>query len=73
MKEIPEELRGHLVATPETLGGAVRFEGTRVFAWQLFDHLLDGRGIEEFLEDFPGVRRESVEAARAWLRVQASA
>lgn len=70
MKEIPEELRGHLVSTPDTLGGAVRFAGSRVFAWQLIDHLLDGRSIEEFLADFPGVSSEAVEAVQAWARTR---
>jgi uncharacterized protein (DUF433 family) len=70
MKEIPEELRGHLVSTPDTLSGAVRFQDTRVFAWQLIDYLLNGRSTEEFLADFPGVSSEAVEAVQAWTRAR---
>lgn len=63
---IPKELEGILVSTPDTLHGAVRFAGTRVFAYQLFDYLLTGHSLEEFLTDFEGVQREQAEAVMQW-------
>ena len=63
---IPKELESVLVATPDTLHGAVRFAGTRVFAYQLFDYILTGKTVDEFLEDFEGVTREQAEAVMQW-------
>jgi uncharacterized protein (DUF433 family) len=59
---IPKELRGILVANPETLSGAVRFKGTRVPVQALIDTLDVGGGIAEFLEGWPNVPREHAEA-----------
>jgi uncharacterized protein (DUF433 family) len=64
--EIPKELEGVLVSTPDTLHGAVRFAGTRVFAHQLFDYILTGRSLDEFLSDFAGVKREDAQAVLHW-------
>jgi len=43
---------------PEILGGTPVFDGTRVPIESLFDHLEDGVSLDEFLEDFPTVKRE---------------
>lgn len=59
---IPAELQDVLVASPDTLSGAVRFKGTRVPVQALLDTLLHNRSIEFFLEGYPGVTREQVEA-----------
>lgn len=37
------------------------FEGTRVPVYALFDCLLEGQTLEEFLTDFDSVKREEVE------------
>ncbi len=63
---IPKELESILVSTPDTLHGAVRFHGTRVFASQLFDYILTGHSLDEFLEDFPGITRTDAEAVLNW-------
>jgi uncharacterized protein (DUF433 family) len=42
---------------PEVLGGALVFQGTRVPAQTLLDYLQDGFSLDEFLENFPSVRR----------------
>ena len=43
---------------PEILGGTPVFDGTRVPIESLFDHLEGGVTLDEFLDDFPSVRRE---------------
>ena len=48
---------------PDVMSGAPVFAGTRVPAKNLLDYLEHGRSIEEFLDDFPTVRREQVIAA----------
>jgi uncharacterized protein (DUF433 family) len=45
---------------PEILGGTPVFYGTRVPIKNLFDYLETGESIEEFLNDFEGVKREQV-------------
>jgi uncharacterized protein (DUF433 family) len=59
---IPTELQNILVSDPDTLSGAVRFKGTRVPVQVLLDTLLRDHSIDYFLEGFPGVTREQVEA-----------
>jgi uncharacterized protein (DUF433 family) len=48
--------------TPERLSGAWVFKGTRVPVSALFENLEDGARIDDFLEWFPGVTREQIEA-----------
>jgi uncharacterized protein (DUF433 family) len=45
---------------PEIMSGAPCFAGTRVPIRNLIDYLEGGDSIDEFLEDFPSVRREQV-------------
>lgn len=44
----------------EILGGTPVFNGTRVPIKNLFDYLETGETIDEFLDDFDGVKREQV-------------
>jgi len=44
----------------EILGGTPVFSGTRVPIKNLFDCLETGETIDEFLDDFDGVKREQV-------------
>lgn len=46
----------------EIVSGAWVFRGTRVPVQALFANLEDGARIDDFLEWFPGVTREQVEA-----------
>ena len=48
---------------PEILGGAAVFVGTRVPVQNLLDYLRGGDTLDQFLQDFPSVRREQAEAA----------
>ena len=45
---------------PEIMSGVPCFAGTRVPIQHLIDYLEGGDSIEDFLEDFPSVRREQV-------------
>ena len=45
---------------PEIMSGVPCFAGTRVPIQNLIDYLEGGDSIEDFLEDFPSVRREQV-------------
>lgn len=47
---------------PEILGGALVFSGTRVPVQAMFDYLVGGQPLEEFLIDFPTVSREHASA-----------
>ncbi|HEY7338527.1 MAG TPA: DUF433 domain-containing protein [Bryobacteraceae bacterium] len=47
---------------PEKLGGVWIFRGTRVPVSALFSNLEGGATIDEFLDWFPGVSREQVNA-----------
>jgi uncharacterized protein (DUF433 family) len=44
--------------SPEVMSGAAVFAGTRVPAQSLLDYLAGGHTLEEFLDDFPTVKRE---------------
>ena len=44
--------------SPEIVGGTAVFTGTRVPIKALFDYLETGDNLENFLDDFPSVKRE---------------
>ncbi len=48
---------------PEVLGGTPVFAGTRVPVQSLFDYLEGGETLDEFLRQFPSVKREQAVAA----------
>jgi uncharacterized protein (DUF433 family) len=62
---------------PEIMSGALCFAGTRVPVKNLFDYLEGTSTLEDFLEDFPSVSRETaiavLESARARLTQDATA
>lgn len=64
---IPGELHEVLVATPDTLSGAVRFRGTRVPVQALLDTLSDGLPVSDFLEGYPDVTPAQAQAVVARL------
>ena len=51
-------LAGIIQKDPDVLSGALVFVGTRVPVRSLFDYLEGGDSLEEFLHQFPSVRRE---------------
>ena len=52
------ERESPLERSPDVLGGAVVFCGTRVPVQALFDYIEGGQRLDDFLEDFPTVSRE---------------
>lgn len=46
--------------SPDVMGGALCFAGTRVPEQTLLDYLEAGESIDEFLEGFPTVTRQQV-------------
>jgi uncharacterized protein (DUF433 family) len=44
--------------SPDVMGGQAVFSGTRVPVRTLFDYLEAGERLDDFLADFPTVRRE---------------
>jgi len=52
---LPEPL---ITISPEYLGGAPVFTGTRVPVEALFDYIEGGDPLDDFLQDFPNVTRE---------------
>jgi uncharacterized protein (DUF433 family) len=48
--------------SPERVSGAWVFKGTRIPLSALFQNLEDGAAISDFVEWFPGVTREQVDA-----------
>lgn len=48
---------------PDILGGTPVFVGTRVPIQSLFDYLEGGETLDEFLRQFPSVKREQAIAA----------
>jgi uncharacterized protein (DUF433 family) len=69
------ELREIVHSDPEILSGTPVFVGTRVPVQALFDYLEGGETLDEFLDQFPSVRREqavaALDAARQALLVSA--
>ena len=51
-----------VTASPDTVSGAFVFRGTRVPVRALFENLEDGATVDDFLQWFPGVGREQVDA-----------
>lgn len=53
---------------PEVLGGTPVFVGTRVPVQSLFDYIEGGDTLDEFLHQFPSVKREQALAALEFAR-----
>lgn len=52
------DIRKLITIDKEILGGTPVFTGTRVPIESLFDHLETGVSLDEFLDDFPSVKRQ---------------
>lgn len=62
-----------IVRDPDILGGMPVFAGTRVLVRTFLDCLQAGYSIDDFMEDFPSVRREQtvklLKEAGEWLEL----
>ncbi|MCB0113955.1 MAG: DUF433 domain-containing protein [Caldilineaceae bacterium] len=56
------EMLDAIESAPDKVSGAWVFKGTRVPVAALFENLRDGATVDEFLEWFPGVTRQQIEA-----------
>jgi len=54
--------RNLITSDKEILGGTPVFTGTRVPVQTLFDYLEHSHPLDEFLDDFPTVKREHAQA-----------
>lgn len=54
--------------SPKILSGTPVFAGTRVPVETIFDYLAGGHTLDEFLDDFPTVRREQALELLAQIR-----
>jgi uncharacterized protein (DUF433 family) len=56
----------HMITlSPDVLSGTPVFSGTRVPVKNLIDYLRAGDNVDTFLEDFPSVKREQIDAVLA--------
>ncbi|HZM04038.1 MAG TPA: DUF433 domain-containing protein [Candidatus Saccharimonadales bacterium] len=53
------ELSDYIIADPEIMGGEPVFRGSRVPVASLFEHLESDCPLDEFLENFPSVSRDT--------------
>ncbi len=53
-------MNNYVTISPNIHSGVPVFTGTRVPVKNLFDYLKGGDSIEEFLNDFPSVKREQI-------------
>lgn len=61
IKKLDKKMNNQLIVKdPEILSGIPVFKGTRVPVKNLLDYLETGDSIEEFLDDFPTVKKENV-------------
>jgi uncharacterized protein (DUF433 family) len=56
---------------PEIMSGVPVFAGTRVPVESLFDYLIEGSNLEEFLECFPTVKREDALSVLSYSKQEA--
>lgn len=70
MKTVHKE--DFVTVDPEIMHGTPVFKRTRVPIDTLFDYLATGDSLDEFLEDFPSVKREYAEMAIEYARRMAA-
>lgn len=66
MYESPLQKRLPITVDKDIMSGTPVFEGTRVPIQTLFDYLMDGCDLAEFLDNFPTVSQESALAILAY-------
>ena len=61
-------MSGIVTSNPNVMHGTPCFSGTRVAVQTFFDHVEAGYSLDQFLEEFPTVKREQVIGLLAALR-----
>ena len=61
---------GPINIDPETMGGTPVFTCTRVPIQALFDYIGTGETLDEFLENFPSVKKNLLSRFYRWLKSQ---
>jgi uncharacterized protein (DUF433 family) len=64
--QVPKELEGILSINPNIMGGAICFTGTRIPVKILLDNHRSSISVEEFLDAYPDLTREQVQAVIDW-------
>ena len=62
LRDTPPVRKKIISSTPDVMGGAQVFAGTRVPVQTLIDYMEGGETIDDFLEGFPTVKREQITA-----------
>ena len=63
---IPSELKGVLSQNPNIMSGSICFIGTRIPVKILLDNTLDGVPILEFMDAYPDITSEQIQAVLRW-------
>jgi uncharacterized protein (DUF433 family) len=63
---IPKELENVLSINPNIMGGAICFTGTRIPVQILLDNHRASVPVEQFLDAYPDLTREQVQAIIDW-------
>jgi uncharacterized protein (DUF433 family) len=63
---VPDGLESVLKIDPQIMHGKICFAGTRVPLTIFLDNLKDGMGVDEFLINYPSIRKEQALAVLEW-------
>jgi uncharacterized protein (DUF433 family) len=63
---IPRELAGVLTQNPNIMSGSICFAGTRIPVKILLDNHREGVSIVEFMDAYPDVSSEQIQAVLDW-------
>jgi uncharacterized protein (DUF433 family) len=63
---VPKGLGTVLKIDPEIMHGKLCFAGTRVPLTIFLDNLTDGMGVDEFLINYPSIKRDQAQAVLEW-------
>ena len=63
---IPHQLKGVLSQNPNIMSGSICFTGTRIPVKILLDNIHDGVSIIEFMDAYPDLAIEQIQAVLDW-------
>ena len=63
---IPDELTGVLSQNPNIMSGSICFVGTRIPVKILLDNHRQGVPMQEFMDDYPDLSVEQIQAVLDW-------